>query len=74
MDGVSFTLGEAEMLGIVGESGCGKSVTCRTIVGLMPPGIAYISGEVIYHPRGDGEHPDLPASASCSRCAAASWR
>jgi len=53
VDGVSFTLGEAEILGIVGESGSGKSVTCRTIVGLMPPGMAYISGEVIYHPRGD---------------------
>jgi len=53
VDGVSFTVGEAEILGIVGESGSGKSVTCRTIVGLMPAGMAYISGEVIYHPRGD---------------------
>jgi oligopeptide/dipeptide ABC transporter ATP-binding protein len=53
VDGVSFTVGEAEILGIVGESGSGKSVTCRTIVGLMPPGMAYISGEVIYHPHGD---------------------
>src|SRR5580700_9536453 len=53
VDGVSFTLGEAEILGIVGESGSGKSVTCRTIVGLMPPGLTHISGEVIYHPHGD---------------------
>src|SRR6266568_1305830 len=53
VDGVSFTVGEAEILGIVGESGSGKSVTCRTIVGLMPPGISHVSGEVIYHPHGD---------------------
>src|ERR1051326_2523253 len=53
VDGVSFTVGEAEILGIVGESGSGKSVTCRTIVGLMPSGITHISGEVIYHPHGE---------------------
>jgi ABC-type dipeptide/oligopeptide/nickel transport system ATPase component len=53
VDGVSFTLHGAEILGIVGESGCGKTVTCRTIMGLLPRGTAYTSGEVIYHPRGD---------------------
>jgi peptide/nickel transport system ATP-binding protein len=53
VDGVSFTLGEGEILGVVGESGCGKTLTCRSIVGLMPPGRTYTSGEVIYHPRGD---------------------
>ena len=53
VDGVSFTVHEAEILGIVGESGCGKTVTCRTIMGLMAAGTAYSSGEVIYHPRGD---------------------
>ena len=73
VDGVSFTVGEAEILGIVGESGSGKSVTCRTIVGLMPSGMTHISGEVIYHPHGD-RTSSAPASPSCSRCAAASWR
>jgi peptide/nickel transport system ATP-binding protein/oligopeptide transport system ATP-binding protein len=54
VDGVSFTLYEAEILGIVGESGSGKSVTCRTIVGLTPSGAAtHTSGEVIYHPHGE---------------------
>jgi oligopeptide/dipeptide ABC transporter ATP-binding protein len=52
VDGVSFTLDEGEILGVVGESGCGKTVTCRTIVGLMPRGTTHTSGEVIYHPRG----------------------
>jgi oligopeptide/dipeptide ABC transporter ATP-binding protein len=52
VDGVSFTLGEAEVLGVVGESGCGKTVTCRSIVGLMPPRTTHTGGEVIYHPLG----------------------
>src|SRR6202050_3683284 len=53
VDGVTLTVNEAEVLGVVGESGCGKTVTCRTIMGLMPRKGTYSSGEVIYHPRGD---------------------
>jgi oligopeptide/dipeptide ABC transporter ATP-binding protein len=53
VDGVSLEVREAEVLGVVGESGCGKSVTCKTIMGLMPRKGTYSSGEVIYHPRGD---------------------
>ncbi len=52
VDDVSLTVHEAEVLGIVGESGCGKSITCRTIMGLVPAGLAYSSGEVVYHPHG----------------------
>ena len=59
VDGVSFTLGQAEVLGIVGESGCGKTVTCRTIMGLTPRRIAYSSGRVTYHPWGEGNILDL---------------
>jgi oligopeptide/dipeptide ABC transporter ATP-binding protein len=36
VDGVSFTLRRGETLGLVGESGCGKSTTARAIVGLVP--------------------------------------
>lgn len=60
VDGVSFSVGQAEVLGVVGESGCGKTVTCRTIMGLMPPRTTYRSGEVIYHPRGEGSILNLP--------------
>jgi peptide/nickel transport system ATP-binding protein len=40
LDGVSFALNEGETLGVVGESGCGKSITALAVMGLipMPPG------------------------------------
>lgn len=36
IDGLSFTVGAGEVLGIVGESGCGKSMTALSILGLIP--------------------------------------
>ena len=39
VDGVSFNIGEGELLGLVGESGCGKSITALSIMRLIsPPG------------------------------------
>ncbi|GAA1640039.1 ABC transporter ATP-binding protein [Catellatospora bangladeshensis] len=35
---VSLTVGEGELVGIAGESGCGKSMTAQTLLGLLPPG------------------------------------
>lgn len=46
--GVSFNLFEEEILGIVGESGCGKSATAKALVRLLPAHSSIISGEVIY--------------------------
>ena len=37
VDGVDFILRKGETLGIVGESGCGKSVTSMSILHLLPP-------------------------------------
>lgn len=50
VDGVDFSLAPGEIFGIVGESGCGKSVTCRAIMGLLPTqakafGTLHISGQ-----------------------------
>jgi len=36
VDGISFTLAEGQTLGIVGESGCGKSMLARALMGLLP--------------------------------------
>ena len=46
VDGVSFTLGEGETLGIVGESGCGKTTTCLSIVGLLPAASRIVGGSI----------------------------
>lgn len=49
VDGVSFDLPTGGTLGIVGESGCGKSVTALSIMGLLPqPNGRIASGEVLY--------------------------
>jgi oligopeptide/dipeptide ABC transporter ATP-binding protein len=48
VDGVSFTLNKQEIIGLVGESGCGKSVTCLSIMKLVRPPGEVVDGEVIY--------------------------
>jgi oligopeptide/dipeptide ABC transporter ATP-binding protein len=50
VDAVSFDLRRGETLGLVGESGCGKSVTALSIVGLHPrPAARVVGGEVLFH-------------------------
>jgi len=52
VDGVSFSLHEGETLGLLGESGCGKSVTSLSIVRLVPkPAGRIVSGEVLFEGR-----------------------
>ncbi|MFQ5932775.1 MAG: ABC transporter ATP-binding protein, partial [Nitrospiraceae bacterium] len=43
---VSFELGEGEVLGIVGESGAGKTVTCRALLGLLPRSARITGGRI----------------------------
>lgn len=47
VDGVSFTLRSGEVLGIVGESGCGKSVTALSLLRLLPPNGRISGGRVL---------------------------
>jgi peptide/nickel transport system ATP-binding protein len=49
VDGISFSVEKGQTLGIVGESGCGKSVTALSIMGLIPkPPAKIVGGEVLF--------------------------
>ena len=48
VDGVSFVVNEQETFGLVGESGCGKSMTCRSILGLVKRPGRVVDGEILY--------------------------
>ena len=48
VDGVTFEVEKGKTLGIVGESGCGKSVTCLTIMGLNPARNTISSGQALF--------------------------
>jgi len=51
VDGISFTLREGQTIGLVGESGCGKTTTCLSIVGLLPSAANIVGGSIEF----DGE-------------------
>ncbi|CAN5777507.1 ABC transporter ATP-binding protein [soil metagenome] len=58
VDDVSFSVGEGETIGIVGESGCGKSVTSMSVMRLIPsPPGRIVGGEIILNT--DGKPRDL---------------
>src|SRR5690349_17629145 len=48
VDGVDLSLARGSTLGLVGESGCGKSVTSLAVMGLLPKGSAEVSGNVTF--------------------------
>jgi oligopeptide/dipeptide ABC transporter ATP-binding protein len=47
-DGISLSLAQGEVLGVVGETGSGKTVTCRAMLGLLPTRNAVHTGTVTY--------------------------
>ena len=47
VDGVSFDVTTGRTLGVVGESGCGKSITARSLLGLIPPPGRVLDGEIL---------------------------
>jgi len=60
VDGISFSIGEGEVLGVVGESGAGKSLTGAAIIGLLEPPGHVAGGRILF----DGKRIDnLPPAA-----------
>ncbi|CAN5355587.1 ABC transporter ATP-binding protein [soil metagenome] len=48
VDGVSFSIGEGELLGLVGESGCGKSITALSIMRLISAPGKIVGGSILF--------------------------
>ena len=48
IDGISLDLAEGDNLGLVGESGCGKSMTLRAILGLLPRRARVTAGQILF--------------------------
>ena len=46
VDGIGFSVAQGEVMAIVGESGCGKSITAQAIMRLLPPAIRHASGTI----------------------------
>ena len=68
VDGISFTLNDGETLGLIGESGCGKTTTCLSIVGLLPPAARIAGGRIDFQ----GEDLTQKSRARCAASAGAS--
>ena len=49
VDGVTFEIHRGKTLGVVGESGCGKSVTAQAILRIVPPPGKIVGGRISYH-------------------------
>jgi peptide/nickel transport system ATP-binding protein len=58
VDGVSFDLAPGSTLGVVGESGCGKSVTARAILRIVDRPGRIVGGEILFRRPGAGGHAE----------------
>jgi len=48
VDGVDFSVGEGEALGLVGESGCGKTSTGLAVIRMLPPNVVKLGGKILF--------------------------
>jgi oligopeptide/dipeptide ABC transporter ATP-binding protein len=60
VDGISFSVAQGEVMAIVGESGCGKSITAQAIMRLLPPAIRRTGGTIRC---GEDDITDIPERA-----------
>jgi peptide/nickel transport system permease protein len=51
VSGVSFSLAPGQVLGLVGESGCGKTMSARSLMGLLPDGVSVSGGSIVWQGR-----------------------
>ena len=61
--GISFEIGRGETLGVVGESGCGKSVTALALMRLLPHDTAKVSGAITFEGRALQDLPEREMQA-----------
>ncbi len=59
VDGVSLKVGEKETLGIIGESGCGKSVTAQSVLRIVPKPGKIVDGKILLKSRENASFLDL---------------
>lgn len=52
VEGVDLTVHRGEVLGVVGESGCGKTVTAQSVLRIIPAPGQIDSGQILFHPPG----------------------
>jgi peptide/nickel transport system ATP-binding protein len=55
VDGVDLTIGRGRTLGVVGESGCGKSMTAHSIMRIVPSPGQIEEGEILFHRKAGGD-------------------
>ena len=67
VDGVSFDVVNGKTLGVVGESGCGKSVTAMSILGIVDQPGRIVGGEILLHQAAQGGHETVVNLAQMPR-------
>ncbi len=67
VDGVSLELGKGEAIGLVGESGCGKTSLAAALIRLLPDNAQPLGGQAIEHPRGHDDLDQRPVHRSYQR-------
>ena len=69
VEGVNFSVESAETLALVGESGLGKTLTCRSVLRILPANAQLRGGEIRYHHAGVTCDLTTTLKNRCAACA-----